>query len=472
MSEQVYGERRRRREAERAQQEAALRELQAAQGQPAVPETPPSRRDLRPAPPSTWDVPALEDDVEPRGSRRETASSVSHILLPVSPIQPVTRFTRSAAPGVTTTPAASATPRPAAARPAAPPQATWESSRSGVTPASRPQPPAVSRAPFHAPVQGPGEQGYPTAAIPTAPVPTAQAPARPPTIARPGSAPGVFGSNASAAPGAAPTVPGTRAHPAAKPHVGSWTPTVRPPVAASPAGRGPSADPVPGFGEYPADAPSPAAGSPVATPPDPRSTLVQAPSWGDMIQGSDSAPAAAAPTSPFGEPQAPPLSVFASPTSGSAHPGMPVSAGQVTPPPIPTSGIVIPTVHGQVPTPGSRGAVIAVPSWSAKADNGPPTGAPMLGGGAFASTAVKDRTVAAFEDDELPPHTYTWIQILVLFVVAFVLGMLIYLLINGGTSAVASGAVSAFCLPALSRIGGRRSHHHFTRPRPPYRGEL
>ena len=96
----------------------------------------------------------------------------------------------------------------------------------------------------------------------------------------------------------------------------------------------------------------------------------------------------------------------------------------------------------------------------------------MLGGGAFASTTVKDRQVAAFEDDELPPHTYTWIQILVLFVVAFVLGMLIYLLINGRTSAIASGAVSAFCLPALSRVGGRRSHHRFTRPRPPYRGEL
>ena len=191
-----------------------------------------------------------------------------------------------------------------------------------------------------------------------------------------------------------------------------------------------------------------------------------------MIHGSDSTPAAAAPTSPFGEPQAPPLSVFASPPPSSVRPGMPVSAGQVTPPPIPTSGIVIPTVHGQVPTPGSPGAVLAVPSWSAKVDTGPPTGAPMLGGGAFASTTVKDRQVAAFEDDELPPHTYTWIQILVLFVVAFVLGMLIYLLINGGTSAVASGAVSAFCLPGLSRIGGRRSHHRSTRPRPPYRGEL
>lgn len=191
-----------------------------------------------------------------------------------------------------------------------------------------------------------------------------------------------------------------------------------------------------------------------------------------MIHGPDSAPAAAAPPSLLGEPQAPPLSVFASPTSSAARPGMPVSAGQVTPPPIPTSGIVIPTVYGQVPTPAARGAVIAVPSWSAKADTGPSIGAPMLGAGAFASTAVKDRTVAAFEDDELPPHTYTWIQILVLFVVAFILGMLIYLLINGRTSAVASGAVSAFCLPALSRVGGRRSHHHFTRPRPPYRGEL
>src|SRR5659263_682079 len=50
MSEQVYGERRRRREAERAQQAAALREMQAAQGQPAVPETPPSRRRSQVAP--------------------------------------------------------------------------------------------------------------------------------------------------------------------------------------------------------------------------------------------------------------------------------------------------------------------------------------------------------------------------------------------------------------------------------------
>ena len=69
----------------------------------------------------------------------------------------------------------------------------------------------------------------------------------------------------------------------------------------------------------------------------------------------------------------------------------------------------------------------------------------------FASTAVKDRTVAAFEDDELPPHTYTWIQILLLFVVAFILGMLIVLVLMQDPNPAAAGTAGTQ-LVALERV--------------------
>jgi len=192
-----------------------------------------------------------------------------------------------------------------------------------------------------------------------------------------------------------------------------------------------------------------------------------------MIQGFPASQPGLGMQSP---PPAPPLSVFGGPTTPGLRPsttpnqlGAPAVAGQVAPPAIPTSGIVIPTVLGQVPTSGVRPPAVASPNWSA----GVETGLPMLGGGTFASTVVKDRKVAAFDDDDdAQPHSYTWLQLLVLVIVAFVLGMLIWLLINGGSSAVASAAANALFVPTLLRRGGRRYPHHVSGERPRPRGEL
>ena len=469
MSEQVYGERRRRRDAERAEQESALREVQAAQERAGgTPETTQSRRELRSSSPSASDGPALEVGAAPRGSRHETSSSVSHTLAPVSPIQPVSHFTRSAVH------AGPATPRdPSATSPSATsPSATSPSAT------SRPQSPAVSRAPFHPPTQGPGQQGYPTAAIPTAAVPSAKSPAQPPTVVRPGSALGAFGSSPVEGSRGRPPAPAHRsAMPAVKPHAGPWTPGAQPSSSRVPSDRTSALEAAP-WG-YPVVAAASAAGSPALVAPDSRGIVGQPQAWGDVIHGSPLAYPPTPPTSTVGQPQAPPLSVFASQTTPGPRPttladefGASMAAGQVTPPPIPTSGIVIPTVLGQSPTSGARSAAAAAPTWSAKVDTGPPTGSPLLGGGTYVSTAVEDRPEAPFADQELPSHSYIWIQFLVLLLVAFVLGLLIYLLINSGSSAVASAAASAQFFPALIGLGRRWSPDRSTRHRPRHRGEL
>ena len=409
--ERVYGERRRRRAAERAEQEAALREIQEEQERGAgAAESPHSRRDLRSPPTTGWDVPALEADDEPHGSRHETRSPVSQTLAPLSPIQPVPRSMHSA------------TGLPQRAAPTTPPRVSRPAAPSSTAPSLGSQQPVAPTPSFRAPAQAPGQQGYPTVSMP----PAAQPPVQPPTVARPGSAPGVFGSAPGAGSAGAPS-PSVDRTPAAPPRV-------------------------------PTDEPSIAPGQPQ--------------SWGEMIQGFPASQPGLGMQSP---PPAPPLSVFGGPTTPGLHPsttpnqlGAPAVAGQVAPPAIPTSGIVIPTVLGQVPTSGVRPPAVASPNWSA----GVETGLPMLGGGTFASTVVKDRKVAAFDDDDAQPHSYTWLQLLVLVIVAFVLGMLIWLLINGGSSAVASAAANALFVPTLLRRGGRRYPHHVSGERPRPRGEL
>jgi hypothetical protein len=409
------GERRRRRELERAGEGGAPDTAFGVGGDA----TPPSRRALRSQPvPSVgpdgqrggaapYQVPGLVPDTSQAMRSRRT---IRDTRLDPTGARPATTGQPSVRPPSAGSPAPSAwSGHPSApATPAAPAQ-TYTSRPATSRPAAGPARPAeaVGGRPGQVPTQPPAAS--PSAARPTVARPAVAGPAvarpsivRPSTAAQPTSpysaAPAPTGGPAQVNPTAQPTTPGqTTPRPTGfQPRSSAWG------------------------GQPGAGSARPAAGA------------AGAPSAGSVTSSRyGTSPAATPPPAPS-VPSAPQAGW--QPTSGRTGPSWAPSAGASAVVPTPAS----PPAY-QAPVVGSWGAAAAAaptPAVEVADDVTVPHWGSL--GVAGSSTATRDEPVQSGslygDDDERPSHPYTWLQLIVLALVAFVLGFLIVLLAGRGSS--------------------------------------
>jgi len=162
------------------------------------------------------------------------------------------------------------------------------------------------------------------------------------------------------------------------------------------------------------------------------------------VVGADEAPSSVRPFAPV-QAQAPggvveeaPARAFV-PAGTTPQPG--AAIGTVT---VPADGASVPTRRPVAET--VEAEPMSVPRWGS------------VGAQGWASTEAEASDVAEDEaEEELPTHSYTWGHVIVLVVVAFVLGMLIFMLLlkdsgEGAAQAAAFGDVVAGLLTDVGRV--------------------